>query len=131
MSGRVLRAASEQGRGPRGGSPVRYRLRMTLPASEGVPVPAPLPDEPEWSQKVRNVARDPRVAINIVDPDHSRRYFAVRGRVVAATTEGGAHNIDEISGKYLGRPYPNFSGRPETRMILTIEADSVRGMGAR
>lgn len=24
-----------------------------------------------------------------------------------------------------------FSGRPETRMIMTIEADSVRGMGAR
>ena len=65
------------------------------------------------------------------DPDHTRRYFAVRGRVIAATTEGGAQNIDEISGKYLGRPYPNFSGRPETRMIITIEADSVRGMGAR
>jgi hypothetical protein len=42
-----------------------------------------------------------------------------------------ARNIDEISGKYLGRPYPNFSGRPETRMIITVEADSVRGMGAR
>ena len=40
-------------------------------------------------------------------------------------------SIDEISGKYLGRPYPNFSGRPETRMIMTIEADSIRGMGAR
>ena len=71
------------------------------------------------------------VAVNVVDPDNTRRYFAVRGRVIATTTEGGAQSIDEISGKYLGRPYPNFSGRPETRMIMTIEADSVRGMGAR
>jgi hypothetical protein len=55
----------------------------------------------------------------------------VRGRVIATTTKGGAQSIDEISGKYLGRPYPNFSGRPETRMIMTVEADSVRGMGAR
>jgi hypothetical protein len=62
-------------------------------------------------------------------PDNTRRYFAVRGRVVATTTEGGAENIDEISGKYRGRPYPN-SGLPETRVIMTIEADSVRGMGA-
>jgi PPOX class probable F420-dependent enzyme len=86
---------------------------------------------PDWSQKVRNVARDQRVAVNVADADNTRRYFAVRGRVIAATTEGGAENIDEISGKYLGRPYPGFSGQSETRMILTIEADSVRGMGGR
>ena len=86
---------------------------------------------PDWSQKARNVARDQRVAVNIADAGNTRRYFAVRGRVIAATTRGGAQSIDEISGKYLGRPYPNFGGRPETRMILTIEADSVRGMGAR
>jgi PPOX class probable F420-dependent enzyme len=86
---------------------------------------------PDWSQKVRNVARDRRVAVNVADADNTRRYFAVRGRVIAATTEGGVENIDEISDKYLGRPYPGFSGQSETRMILTIEADSVRGMGGR
>jgi PPOX class probable F420-dependent enzyme len=86
---------------------------------------------PDWSRKVRNTARDQRVAVNVVDADNTRRYFAVRGRVIAATTDGGAESIDEISGKYLGRPYPGFSGRPETRMILTVEADSVRGMGGR
>ena len=69
--------------------------------------------------------------MNVVDPDNTRRYFAVRGRVIATTTEGRAQSIDEISGKYLGRPYPNFGGRPETRMIMTVDADSVRGMGAR
>jgi len=86
---------------------------------------------PEWSQKARNAARDQRVAVNVVDADNTRRYFAVRGRVIAATTEGGAQSIDEISGKYLGRPYPWFGDHPEARMILTIEADSVRGMGGR
>jgi hypothetical protein len=98
---------------------------MTRPAPEGVFVPGPLPDE-----LLDLLAREPRVAVNIVDADHTRRYFAVRGRVIVATTDGGAQNIDEISVKYLGRPYPNFSGRAETRMILTIEADSIRGMGA-
>jgi PPOX class probable F420-dependent enzyme len=80
---------------------------------------------PDWTRKTKNVARDARVAVNVVDPDETRRYFAVRGRVISITTEGGAESIDEISQKYLGIPYPNFSGRAETRTLLTIAADSV------
>jgi hypothetical protein len=41
------------------------------------------------------------------------------------TTDGGAESIDEISHKYLGVPYPNFTGKPETRVIVTIDADRV------
>lgn len=77
------------------------------------------------SQKERNLVRDPRVAVNVVDPDEVFRYYAVRGRVISMSTEGGAESIDQISHKYLGTPYPNFSGRPETRVIVTIEADRV------
>lgn len=77
-------------------------------------------------QKARNLARDGRVAINVVDPDDAFRYYAVRGRVIDMTTEGGAESIDEISHKYLGIPYPNFSGNPdETRVLITVEADKV------
>ena len=80
----------------------------------------------DGSQKAKNVARDPRVAVNVADPDDVRRFFAVRGRVVAITTEGARESIDEISQKYLGIPYPNFSGNPnETRVLITIEADRV------
>ena len=79
----------------------------------------------EGRQKARNIARDARVAVTVVDPDDAFRYYGVRGRVVATTTEGGAESIDAISQKYLGRPYPNFSGAPETRLIVTIAADSV------
>lgn len=76
-------------------------------------------------QKARNLARDARVAVNIVDPDNVFRYYAVRGRVVDMTTEGGQESIDEISHKYLGIPYPNFTGGPETRVLVTIAAESV------
>jgi PPOX class probable F420-dependent enzyme len=76
-------------------------------------------------QKARNVARDARVAVNVADPDNVNRYYAVRGRVVSMSSDGAAESIDEISQKYLGMPYPNFTGTPETRVLITIEADSV------
>ena len=79
----------------------------------------------DGSQKIRNLARDLRVAVNVVDPDDVFRYWAVRGRVIDTTTEGGAESIEEISQKYLGMPYPNFTGVPETRVLVTIEADRV------
>ncbi|AFM14925.1 PPOX class probable F420-dependent enzyme [Mycolicibacterium chubuense NBB4] len=77
-------------------------------------------------QKDRNLRRDPRVAVNVVDPDDVTRFYEVRGRVTSMTSDGGKQSIDEISHKYLGIPYPNFSGNPdETRVIVTIEADKV------
>ena len=77
-------------------------------------------------QKARNLERDGRVAVNVVDPDNVNRYYAVRGRVVSMTTDGGRESIDEISQKYLGIPYPNFSGNvDETRVLITIAADKV------
>lgn len=80
----------------------------------------------EGMQKARNLERDPRVAINIVDGEDVSRFYAVRGRVISTTTEGGRESIDAISQKYLGIPYPNFSGNPnETRLIVTIGADKV------
>jgi PPOX class probable F420-dependent enzyme len=76
-------------------------------------------------QKVRNMQRDGRVALNIADPDDPSRYFAVRGRVIGITADGGAEHIDELAHKYVGGPYPWFGGRDQTRLIVTIEADRV------
>jgi PPOX class probable F420-dependent enzyme len=80
-------------------------------------------------QKVRNVERDPRVAVAVSDPDNPHRYFQVRGRVVQRTTEGGAEHIEKLAQRYLGTPYPWFGGRDQVRVMLVIEADSVSGMG--
>ncbi|MBV8785183.1 MAG: hypothetical protein JOZ00_00660 [Mycobacterium sp.] len=37
--------------------------------------------------------------------------------------------FEDLSHQYLGRPYPNFSGVPETRFIVSIKADSVTETG--
>jgi len=76
-------------------------------------------------QKVRNVERDPRIALAIADPENPSRYIAVRGRVLDLTEHGAAEHIDQLAQKYLGRPYPWFGGRAQIRVILRIEAEKI------
>ena len=80
----------------------------------------------EGFQKVRNLRRDARVALNVCDPDDVTRYYAVRGRVVDITAEGGAEHIEALSQRYTGRPYPWYGGRDQQRLIVRIAADKVR-----
>ncbi|MHA6763749.1 PPOX class F420-dependent oxidoreductase [Streptacidiphilus sp. PAMC 29251] len=79
--------------------------------------------------KVRNIARDPRVAVTVSDPANPSRYFQVRGRVLDVTTDGAVEHIEKLSQRYLGGPYPWFGGRDQTRVLLVIEADRISGMG--
>lgn len=80
----------------------------------------------EGFQKVRNLRRDARVALNVCDPDDVTRYYAVRGRVVDITAEGGAEHIEALSQRYTGRPYPWYGGRDQQRLIVRITAEKVR-----
>jgi PPOX class probable F420-dependent enzyme len=59
-------------------------------------------------QKFRNVQRDPRVTVMIMDKNNPYRYAEVRGEVVEKVKgpEARAH-IDELSQKYTGGPYQN------------------------
>jgi len=83
----------------------------------------------EGFQKLKNVARDPRVAVSVIDPGRPSRYFEIRGQVVASTTEGGAAHLESLAQRYLGRAYPWFGGRDQVRVIVTISAEKVNVMG--
>ena len=80
-------------------------------------------------QKIRNIERDPRIALTVADPENSSRYFAVRGRVLTVTEDGAADHIEKLAQRYLGGPYPWYGGRDQTRLIITIEADKISGVG--
>ena len=79
--------------------------------------------------KVRNVRRDPRVALSVLDPENLMRYFSVRGKVIEMTTDGAVDHIEMLSQRYTGAPYPWYGGRDQVRIKLVIEAEKVGGMG--
>lgn len=83
----------------------------------------------ETHQKVRNVGRDPRVAVSVCDPEDPSRYFAVRGRVVEAATDGAADHIELLAQRYTGGPYPWYGGRDQVRVLLRIAPDRIHAMG--
>lgn len=80
-------------------------------------------------QKVRNVERDPRVALNVSDPARPWRYYALRGRVVGITQDGAREHIEALSQRYTGGPYPWYGGRDQVRLVLTIAVDRVSATG--
>lgn len=80
-------------------------------------------------QKVRNIERDPRVAVNVADPSDPSRYFAVRGSVVDIAATGAEEHIEALAQRYTGAPYPWYGGRDQVRLILTISAEHIHAMG--
>ena len=77
-------------------------------------------------QKTRNTARDPRVAVGIADPANPSRSLATRGWVLSTSTDAAREHLDELSVKYIGRPYPGFGGGQEQqRVVLTTAVDSL------
>jgi PPOX class probable F420-dependent enzyme len=80
-------------------------------------------------QKLKNIERDPRVAVSVCDAARPARYYSVRGQVVDITTEGAAEHIEVLSQRYLGTPYPRWGGGDRVRVMVTIRADKIHGMG--
>jgi PPOX class probable F420-dependent enzyme len=80
-------------------------------------------------QKVKNIRRDPRVAVAVSDASNPSRYYSVRGEVVSITSDGAAAHIETLAQRYLGSPYPWYGGRDQTRLLLTIEAHKIHSMG--
>jgi PPOX class probable F420-dependent enzyme len=71
-------------------------------------------------QKARNLERDPRCTVAIIDHQNPYRYAEVRGRVVERITgEEARKNIDDLSVRYTGNPYAPEMITTE-RVILRI-----------
>jgi PPOX class probable F420-dependent enzyme len=80
-------------------------------------------------QKDRNVRRDPRVAMSVLDPDNPYRYLEIRGKVVEITQEGADQHIDSLAKKYLGLDKYPHRQPGEVRVIYKVEPERTSTMG--
>ncbi|MCH7660986.1 MAG: PPOX class F420-dependent oxidoreductase [Euryarchaeota archaeon] len=73
-------------------------------------------------QKERNVARDPKVGVSILDPNDPYRFISIRGEVEELTEEGAVEHIDSLARKYRGQDqYPRERLEGQTRVRIVIE----------
>ena len=74
-------------------------------------------------QKDRNVRRDPRVAMAIIDPDNAYRYLEIRGKVTEISEQGADAHIDKMAKKYLGQDKYPYRKPGEVRVIYKIRPE--------
>lgn len=83
----------------------------------------------EGRQKVRNLDRNPSVAISVMNHENPYQYVQVRGTVVEKTRDGADAHIDKLAKKYLDADTYPFRTPGEVRVIYKIRPDSVQAYG--
>lgn len=73
----------------------------------------------EQRLKAKHMRHDPRVAVNMFDPDNPYSYVTVEGTAVM-TREGGDELIQSLSRKYTGEPYTFDEGTGNIRVVVRI-----------
>lgn len=75
--------------------------------------------------KDKNMRRDGRIALAIMDPENPYRYLAVRGRVEEVAEAGADAHIDSLAKKYLGQDRYPYRKAGEVRVIYRIQPERV------
>jgi PPOX class probable F420-dependent enzyme len=78
--------------------------------------------------KSKNLERDPRASLLMVDPNNAWRWVAVSGPA-ELTEEGADAQIDKLAKKYLGKDEYPWRNPEETRVKVLIEPEKVDATG--
>jgi PPOX class probable F420-dependent enzyme len=79
--------------------------------------------------KDRNLRRDPRIAVSIMDPENPYRYIGIQGRVIEMTENGADAHIDKLAKKYINKDTYPWRAPGEVRVSLKIAIDKVHTNG--
>jgi PPOX class probable F420-dependent enzyme len=75
--------------------------------------------------KQKNVSRDPRVSISIINEENPYSMVTIKGRVIGQTTNGADEHIDNLAKRYLNtEKYPSHSPTIK-RIILEIQPEKI------
>ncbi len=74
----------------------------------------------EGRVKTKNLRRDPRVAVAILNADNPYEQVTIRGRVVEFAHEGAVEHIDSLARKYVGTDVFTERDPNDQRVIVKI-----------
>jgi hypothetical protein len=80
------------------------------------------------SQKMRNLKRNPRLSVSIVDPANAYRYIEIRGVAVLFEPDTGLEFITRMAGKYLGLDHYPWHEEGQVEVKVTIKPTRITGM---
>jgi PPOX class probable F420-dependent enzyme len=79
----------------------------------------------EGRLKTKNVARDGRVAISVVNQENPYENLIIQGKVVELAHDGADADIDALAKRYLDADSYPFRQDGEVRVIVKIEPEKV------
>jgi PPOX class probable F420-dependent enzyme len=80
-------------------------------------------------QKYRNLSREPRIALSIVDPGNPYRYLEIRGTVVAVEPDPDLAFINSMAKKYLGQDTYPWNRPQDERIVIVVAPEHTSQMG--
>lgn len=83
----------------------------------------------EGRAKAKNLRRDPRVAVTVINSENPYEQVMIRGHVVEVTHNGADTHIDRLAKKYLGVDRYPYREPGEQRVIVKIAADHIGVFG--
>ena len=80
-------------------------------------------------QKYRNLQRDKRVALSILDPENSYRYIEIRGELDEIEPDPNIDFISRMAKKYIDKDRYPWHREGDERVIIKIRPVKISGMG--
>jgi len=78
----------------------------------------------EESLKARNLRRDPRLSISVVEFENPYEEVQIRGHVIEFRDDSKLETMDKISYRYIGAPFP--MREYPNRIAIVIEVEKAR-----
>lgn len=80
-------------------------------------------------QKFRNLSRDGRVSLSILDPDNAYRYLEVRGELEGVDPDPEINFISRMAKKYIDKDRYPWHREGDERVVMKVKPLKTSAMG--
>src|SRR5918994_1861722 len=82
----------------------------------------------ETSAKNKNITKDPRIAISVVENNNPYNMVSIKGRVIERTAEGADEHLKKLAKRYLGIGKYYYRKPNHRRIILKVKPEKIMGL---